>query len=381
MAWHIWLLRWPRLRSRRPQETVKIGVVTDHTGNAAEFARIEEQGLELALKEVNASGGILGKKVELLYEDDEDKPALSATKVRKLASDGVPIIIQLSSSTSTQQAESASLETKTPHLGANQSADSLTTKLDNPYFFLAGMPASIQFKTLLAFTKMRYKTAAIFADTSAIAHVYRQDLQGRAGACRHQARRRGDHRGRRDRCRAAGAAHPQRQSRSGARCREHDLGIGDLLPLLSPARRCKIPIIASYNKSIPRYLQLVPGMLDGVAFLDCFDQDKPETKAYIEKFEANDHEEPYSLSAYGYNAMMLVKDAITRAGSLDREKIRDGACQHARLQIGDRRQRHDLRLFGRPSRRLSRQRRGHSADREQPPRKSDFLRLLRAGAR
>ena len=68
-------------------------------------------------------------------------------------SSGVPLIIQLSSSTSTQQAEAASLETKTPHIGANQSADTLTTKLDNPYFVLAGMPASIQFKTLLAFTQ------------------------------------------------------------------------------------------------------------------------------------------------------------------------------------------------------------------------------------
>ena len=89
------------------QDVVKIGVVTDHTGNSAEFARIEEQGLELALKEINASGGILGKQVQLLYEDDEDKPALSATKIRKLSSAGVPAIIQLSSSTSTQQADYA----------------------------------------------------------------------------------------------------------------------------------------------------------------------------------------------------------------------------------------------------------------------------------
>ena len=114
--------------SVRAQDTVKIGIVTDHTGNAAEYARIEEQGLELALKEINAAGGVLGKKIELSYEDDEDKPALSATKVRKLASSGVALIIQLSSSTSTQQAESASLETKVPHIGANQSADTLNRR-------------------------------------------------------------------------------------------------------------------------------------------------------------------------------------------------------------------------------------------------------------
>src|SRR5882757_7170770 len=303
------------------QDTIKIGIVTDHTGNAAEFARIEEQGVELALGEINAAGGMLGRKVQLIYEDDEDKPALSATKVRKLSSAGVPVIIQLSSSTATQQAEGASLETKIPHIGANQSADSLVTKLDNPYFFLAGMPASIQFKTLIAFTKQRYKTAVIFADTSAIsmfiAKTFENGLKD-AGV------------------RLLGVeiietgatdAIPQVQRIRNANP-DVVLDAGNTISVSAAFYRSyrqldlKYPIIASYNKSLPRYLQLVPGMLDGVAFLDCFDFDKPETQGFIERFKAQFKEEPFSLSGYGYNAMMLVDNAIKRAGSPDREKIR-----------------------------------------------------------
>lgn len=303
------------------QDIVKIGVVTDHTGNSAEFARIEEQGLELALKEINAGGGILGRKVQLLYEDDEDKPALSATKVRKLSSAGVPAIIQLSSSTSTQQAEAASLETKTPHLGANQSADALVTKLDNPYFFLAGMPASIQFKTLLAFTQQRYKTAAIFTDTSAIAmfiaNTFKDGL-ARAGVKVVD-----------EEIIEAGAtdAVPQVQRIRNANP-EVLLDTGNTISESAAFYRSyrqlglNIPVIASYNKSIPRYLQLVPGALDGVVFLDCFDQEKPETKGFIERFRNEFKVEPFSLSGYGYNALALLKDVIERAGSFDREKIR-----------------------------------------------------------
>jgi branched-chain amino acid transport system substrate-binding protein len=303
------------------QDTVNIGIVTDHTGNAAEFARIEEQGLELALKEINAGGGILGKKVTLVYEDDEDKPALSATKVRKLASGGVPMIIQLSSSTSTQQAESASLETKTPHIGANQSADTLTTKLDNPYFFLAGMPASIQTKTILAYTGKRYKTAAIFADTSAIsvfvAKTFKEGLERdgikivaeetiEAGA-------------------TDAVAQVQRIRNANPEV-VLDAGntISESATFYRTYRRLEVPfpIIANYNKSIPRYLQVVPNLLNGVQFVDCFDQDKPETKAFIEKFTAEYKAAPFSLSGYGYNALWLAKNVIDRAGSLDREKIR-----------------------------------------------------------
>jgi branched-chain amino acid transport system substrate-binding protein len=304
------------------QDVVTIGVVTDHTGNAAEFARIEEEGLELALKEINAAGGILGKKVKLAYEDDEDKPALSATKVRKLASSGVPLIIQLSSSTSTQQAESASLETKTPHIGANQAADTLITKLDNPYFFLAGMPASIQFKTLLAFTQKKYKTAAIFTDTSAIAQfVAKTFREGAAKAGIKIVSEETIEAG------ATDAVAQVQHIRSANPEVVLDAGnmISESATFYRTYRRLQLPfpIIANYNKSIPRYLQVVPGLLDGVSFLDCFDQDKPEAKAFIERFKADRKEDPFSLTAFGYNALYLAKDAIERAGSLDREKIRE----------------------------------------------------------
>ena len=306
----------------RAQDSIKIGVVTDHTGNAAEFARIEEEGLELALKEINTAGGVLGKKIELSYEDDEDKPALSATKVRKLASSGVALIIQLSSSTSTQQAEAASLETKVPHIGANQSADTLVTKLDNPYFFLAGMPGSIQFKTLLAFMRKQYKTAAIFTDTSGIAQFLAKTF--REGA---------DEAGIKivdEETIESGATDAIAQVQHIRNADPEivlDAGntISESAAFYRSYRQLNLPypILASYNKSIPRYLEVVPHLLDGVDFVDCFDDEKPETKVFIEHFKADRGKEPFSLTAFGYNALYLAKDAIGRAGSTDREKIKD----------------------------------------------------------
>src|SRR5690606_12874861 len=75
------------------------------------------------------------------------------------------------------------------------------------------------------------------------------------------------------------------------------------------------------------YLELVPGMLDGVYFVDVFDQDKPEAKAFIAKYREKYDADPFSLPAYGYNGMMLVADVFKRAGSEDREKVREALAE------------------------------------------------------
>jgi branched-chain amino acid transport system substrate-binding protein len=66
------------------QESVKIGVVTPLSGTYAGIGQQVRWGLELATKEVNDSGGILGRKVELLFEDEEANPAVATQKAEKL---------------------------------------------------------------------------------------------------------------------------------------------------------------------------------------------------------------------------------------------------------------------------------------------------------
>ena len=82
-------------------DTIKIGVITDETGRAAFYAKPVTQGVLLAAREINAAGGVLGKKIELVIEDDGAKPDVSATKARKLVDAGVVAIISNSSSPAT----------------------------------------------------------------------------------------------------------------------------------------------------------------------------------------------------------------------------------------------------------------------------------------
>ena len=55
----------------RADDTVKIGVLSPLTGAAAEVGRIQLNSLKLSMQQVNDAGGVLGKKIELLIEDDQ----------------------------------------------------------------------------------------------------------------------------------------------------------------------------------------------------------------------------------------------------------------------------------------------------------------------
>ncbi len=75
-------------------ETIKIGVVTSITGDAAAYGTHSTNGVKLAAEQINADGGVNGKKIELIIEDDEGKPEKAVDAFNKLADkDKVNLII------------------------------------------------------------------------------------------------------------------------------------------------------------------------------------------------------------------------------------------------------------------------------------------------
>ncbi|MBC2770165.1 ABC transporter substrate-binding protein [Pusillimonas minor] len=65
-------------------DPIKIGVVTPLSGTYASLGQQVRWGIELATKEINAAGGIMGRQVELLFEDEEANPAVATPKAEKL---------------------------------------------------------------------------------------------------------------------------------------------------------------------------------------------------------------------------------------------------------------------------------------------------------
>ncbi|MET0277765.1 MAG: ABC transporter substrate-binding protein [Pseudorhodoplanes sp.] len=67
------------------QETMKVGLVAAMSGQSAKSGEAIVRGLTIAIDEINAKGGVLGKKLELLVRDDESNPAKGVVAARELA--------------------------------------------------------------------------------------------------------------------------------------------------------------------------------------------------------------------------------------------------------------------------------------------------------
>lgn len=63
----------------KKQGEIKIGAILPLTGDAAKYGEAAKRGIELAIKEINAIGGISGKKIRIMYEDDQANPNLGVS--------------------------------------------------------------------------------------------------------------------------------------------------------------------------------------------------------------------------------------------------------------------------------------------------------------
>lgn len=81
-------LVWALEINNKPKVTgpIKIGASTSLTGVAADFGEMSKKAMELAVEEINADGGIEGRKVELYIEDDQTTPQGSVSAYQKLVS-------------------------------------------------------------------------------------------------------------------------------------------------------------------------------------------------------------------------------------------------------------------------------------------------------
>jgi branched-chain amino acid transport system substrate-binding protein len=151
-------------------ETVKVGVLLPLTGAQAKFGEIEKRSFEMAAEEINAKGGVNGKKIELLFEDDTGKPDVGRSGVEKLISrEKVPVITGGYSSSVTAAATPVAQQFKVPFVVCTGSADDITEKKYD-YIFRINPPASEYPNAVQSFLQeiaKDVKTVALLYENSA----------------------------------------------------------------------------------------------------------------------------------------------------------------------------------------------------------------------
>lgn len=124
------------------EDSVKVGIVLPLTGDQAKFGEVEKLSFDLALEEINAAGGINGKKLELLIEDDTGRPEVGRSVVEKLINkDKVVLIGGGYSSSVTYAVAGVCQQNRIPFVVNTGSADNITTS-GWDYIFRINPPAS-----------------------------------------------------------------------------------------------------------------------------------------------------------------------------------------------------------------------------------------------
>ncbi len=123
-------------------DTIKVGIVLPLTGSQAAFGEIEKLSFDLALEEINAAGGVKGKKLEFLMEDDTGRPEVGRSVAEKLITkDKVIMLGGGYSSSVTAGLAGVAQQNSMPFLINTGSADDITEK-GFDYVFRLNPPAS-----------------------------------------------------------------------------------------------------------------------------------------------------------------------------------------------------------------------------------------------
>lgn len=308
---------------------IKVGVINSLSGNFAAFGGRYDAGMAVALEEINASGGINGKKLELIIQDDRSDAQSALAAIESLNKQGVPLIIGSYASGITGPVSKVTTRQKIPLLVLG-SADDTITKPGTDWVFRAKHNSTI---VATAYINYLNELRKANPDLKTIAVMYGNGAW--PTSVMKEAVRQAE---------AAGFKIVGNQA--------YDQGTTDFRPILNNFRSANPDVLltSSYADdgiAIARQITEV-GLKPKVVAIDTassttsFVQQvgknsenivsavswSPDVKyegtpELYARLKAKTGSEPSFYEAEGYLALVIAADALRRADSVDREKVRD----------------------------------------------------------
>ena len=142
---------------------IRIGVVTPLSGTYAGIGQQVKWGLDLAAKEINDAGGVMGRKLELIYEDEEANPAVATQKAEKLFQvNKVDFLTGTVNSGSTLAVGQVAERNNRLMATTVSFADSITADKCSPNVFRVNARAGMQSAALADWLATTQKDASVF---------------------------------------------------------------------------------------------------------------------------------------------------------------------------------------------------------------------------
>ena len=147
-------------------DTIKIGVPGAHSGDLASYGLPSLNAARLVVEDVNARGGVLGRQLEIVAQDDQCKPEMATNAATKLLSEKVHVIMGSICSGATKAALPIYTDAKMVSVSPSATTPELTESGKNTYFFRTIASDKAQGILAAAFlqNKLGLKTVAILHD-------------------------------------------------------------------------------------------------------------------------------------------------------------------------------------------------------------------------
>jgi branched-chain amino acid transport system substrate-binding protein len=324
----IWVFAWMLVTVGCKQQTgdvIRIGEFASLTGKEATFGTMSHHGTELAVEEVNAAGGLLGKKLKLLTEDDQSKQGEPATVVKKLiASDNVIAVLGEVASSRSMEAAPICQQNKIPQISPSSTNVRLTELGD--YIFRVCFTDEFQGKLLSKFARntLKASSVAVLTDIKSdysvgLSRDFQKPFTASGGKIVVEQTYNGGDKDFKGQLTAVKAANPDAIIITGY--------YTDVALMVRQARQLGIqqPIFGGDGWESAKLIEIGGKDVEGTYFSTHFspEEETPVIQSFVKKFESKYHEKPDAMAALGYDAAMVLFEAVKRAGSTEGPKVRD----------------------------------------------------------
>lgn len=309
---------------------IKIGLLNEMTGGNATIGTAAANGAKLAIKEINANGGLLGKQIKAVVADNKSEPSESANAMTKLLTqDKVVAVTGTFSSSNAIAAASVAEANKTPYLVAGATNPKVTvdekTKNVKKYIYRVCFIDPFQGTVAANFAAkdLKVKKAAMLVDNSSdyskgLAEFFEAAFTKEGGTI------------------VANEAYLQKDTDFKAtltKIKSKDMDIlyvpgyyEEVGKIVKQAREMGItvPIVGADGWDSPKLGEIASASaLNNTYFTNHYsvEDTSPKAKAFVEAYTKEYGQKPEALAVLGYDAVYVLADAIKRANSTDSAKI------------------------------------------------------------
>ncbi|HEX6087129.1 MAG TPA: ABC transporter substrate-binding protein [Thermoanaerobaculia bacterium] len=304
---------------------IPVGVYGALTGDQASFGTSTVNGVKLAADEINAAGGVLGRRIRLVVEDDQGRAEEAASVVTKLIT-GADVIALIGENSSNQSLAAAPIAQANgvPMISPSSTNPAVTEK--GEFIFRVCFTDPYQGKALASFVRKQLKldTAAILVDKKndysvGLAGVFRKEFEDAGGKIVAEQSYSGGDSEFRPQLTTIRAANPQALFIPGfytevgqIAIQARDLGLN-------------VPLVGGDGWDSPAVIQIGGKSIEGSYFSDHYfvGDTRPVVQTFVNEYRKRHGKNPEATAALGYDALKIFADAARRANTLDRKAIRD----------------------------------------------------------